>query len=353
MPNQSPSRPGGTHHVAAGLRPYLSATSVSDAATALEVLLDGEVHVTARLVVRRELAFSVAGATYIEDVVSDVRLRVMRKLMTLREEQASGAGAATIDNLGGYVATVAENACHALLRRLYPERTRFRNRVRYAVSHHPKLALVREDGGVWRCSPRHAVRRAPESGATQAFLDDPRAWLAARRLDLTAPLPNLLDELLAGFDRPVELDRLVDALAPLLGAVDQQPAEPRADGTGLREQVDPSVSVATTLEQRQTLSAVWREILELPPRQRVALLLNLRDPEGGAVLHTLPGTGVVDQHGIAGALEMTSAQLAALWDRLPLDDLVIAAELSLTRQQVINLRKSARARLMRRLAASS
>jgi hypothetical protein len=41
--------------------------------------------------------------------------------------------------------------------------------------------------------------------------------------------------------------------------------------------------------------------------------------------------------------------LRTLLTRLPLDDLTIAARLGLTRQQVINLRKSARLRLARRL----
>lgn len=352
MSPQSSSRPGGTHHGDAGLGPYFTEQSPAAVAAALEALLDGDVRMTATQVVRRELTFSASGASYIEDVVADVRLRVMRRLMALRDAWQAGATDATIDNLGAYVATVAENACHALLRRLYPERTRFRNRVRYAVSHHPQLSLDREEGGVWRCSTRHAVRRAPEPGAAQQMLDDPRGWIASRRIDLSAPLPHVLDALLTGCDRPVELDRLVDALAPLMGAVDVQPAQPRADGTALREQADPTASVAATLEQRQTLASVWREIVDLPPRQRAALLLNLRDPEGGAVLHALPGTEVVDQAGIAGALGMTADQLAALWDRLPLDDLMIAAQLGLTRQQVINLRKSARARLVRRLGAT-
>jgi hypothetical protein len=49
-------------------------------------------------------------------------------------------------------------------------------------------------------------------------------------------------------------------------------------------------------------------------------------------------------------MEMPPAQLATLWPRLPLSDLEIAAALNVGRQQVINLRKSARARLQRRLA---
>jgi hypothetical protein len=54
---------------------------------------------------------------------------------------------------------------------------------------------------------------------------------------------------------------------------------------------------------------------------------------------------------LAGTLEMDRGALDRLWDRLPVDDQTIAKRLGLTRQQVINLRKSARARLARRAGA--
>jgi CRP-like cAMP-binding protein len=61
----------------------------------------------------------------------------------------------------------------------------------------------------------------------------------------------------------------------------------------------------------------------------------------------LTGTARFDD--VATALGMTAEELSAIWNDLPLDDLRIAALLNVTRQQVINLRKSARDRLRRRL----
>lgn len=347
MPSATPPHPAGTDPSDARLAPLLEAGTESAVALAIEGLLSGDVNEVARVVVRRELTHSPAGAAYIEDVLADVRLRLMRKLGRLRDEPG-----APIQNLMAYVSVVAENACYAFLRAQHPERTRFRNRVRYATSHHPQLALVRDDAGLWRCETRQAVRRAPEGGATQQFLDAPSEWLSARRIDIAQPLPALLNALLAQFDRPIELDRLVDALAAVFGITDPQPAGAREDRAQIREVADPAPPASDVLEQRQALLAVWEEIVQLPVRQRTALLLNLRDPEGGAVLHMLPGTGVVSLAGIAAALEIGAPALETLWDRLPLDDLSIAAQLGLTRQQVINLRKSARARLARRLRGS-
>jgi hypothetical protein len=55
---------------------------------------------------------------------------------------------------------------------------------------------------------------------------------------------------------------------------------------------------------------------------------------------------------IARVIELPALKLAELWKDLPLSDLVIAEMLGIPRQQVINLRKSARQRLGRRMAGN-
>ena len=52
----------------------------------------------------------------------------------------------------------------------------------------------------------------------------------------------------------------------------------------------------------------------------------------------------------AATLELPVGDFAALWNELPLPDDVVAARLGYTRQQVTNLRMSARKRLAHRLA---
>jgi len=84
----------------------------------------------------------------------------------------------------------------------------------------------------------------------------------------------------------------------------------------------------------------------------VALLLNLRDAEGRGVLALMPLTETATLREIATALDMPPRELAQIWNQLPVEDAVIAERLGLTRQQVINLRKSARERLWRRTAKS-
>jgi DNA-directed RNA polymerase specialized sigma24 family protein len=331
------------------LRTFLEAKTDAEAASALDRLLAGPLSSVIGDTVRRELAGSLRGAEHGEDIAADVRLRIIRKLMWLRGDDRARAAGEGIANIAGYASVTAERACYAFLRRQFPERTRFRNRVRYVLSRHPQITFESGADGVWRASTRVAVRAAPAAGTSVAFLQDPGGWLHRAGVDQAQPLAALVPALLSRLDRAIEFDRLVNALAAALGIAEAGVSRGADRDDARDEPADPAPAIADVLEQRESLERTWREIVELPPRQRAALLLNLRDPDGGAVLQMLPATGVVSAASIAAALEISPAELAALWPRLPLDDLAIADELGLTRQQVINLRKSARARLARRL----
>ncbi len=74
----------------------------------------------------------------------------------------------------------------------------------------------------------------------------------------------------------------------------------------------------------------------------------LYDPTAGAWTAAAE-LSVATLREIAETLEIPPEQFAELWLQLPLDDATIAGLLDLTQQQVINLRKSARERLARRL----
>ncbi|HEU4387306.1 MAG TPA: hypothetical protein VFV34_05880 [Blastocatellia bacterium] len=63
----------------------------------------------------------------------------------------------------------------------------------------------------------------------------------------------------------------------------------------------------------------------------------------------LPMLRITTIRKMAEVLEMSSEEIGALWDKLPLEDSAIALRLGATRQQVINLRKCARGRLARRV----
>ena len=77
-------------------------------------------------------------------------------------------------------------------------------------------------------------------------------------------------------------------------------------------------------------------------RQRIALLLNLKDEQGNSQIEMLPFTGVATMRQIARVLEMEDEEFARLWNELPMEDAQIARRLSLTRQQIINRQKIAK-----------
>ena len=88
---------------------------------------------------------------------------------------------------------------------------------------------------------------------------------------------------------------------------------------------------------------------QLPLNQRSALLLNLKDASGFGCITLFPATGIATVRQLAGVLQISVESFAQVWNDLPLEDSKIAELLGLTRQQVINARKSGRERLARRL----
>jgi DNA-directed RNA polymerase specialized sigma24 family protein len=149
-------------------------------------------------------------------------------------------------------------------------------------------------------------------------------------------------------DGGIELDEMVEAVGVVMGITDVAPAVD--DGVPLADRLEAAEpSALERLTEREALARLWTEVLALPVRQRMALLLNLRGADGSGLLGLLPLMGIATLRAIAAALEMQAHELATLWKGLPLEDARIAERLGLTRQQVINLRKSARERLARRL----
>lgn len=327
------------------LAALLGAATDAGAWRAIEHLLAGMASIVRDTVARR-LGRARQASDEIDDVLGEVRVKLTQRLQALRAGTAE-----PIDNLHAYCVTTAEHICYGFLRRRFPERTRLRNRMRYALTHHPALTLEEDAHGVWRCRATRPRALAPP-GTTRALIDAPEEFASRFGINRRAPLPEVLTGLLTRCETSIEFDRFVEVVATLLGVRDIPPtgsSSERVAGDRIEEIADDTPGIQTVLEQRTTLLEVWQELVALPPRQRAALLLNLRDPAGGAVLQLLPGTGVVSMADIAGALHMSEPELGAVWDALPLDDLSIATRLGLTRQQVINLRKSGRARLARRV----
>ncbi|HEX2121257.1 MAG TPA: hypothetical protein VHL59_06405, partial [Thermoanaerobaculia bacterium] len=109
----------------------------------------------------------------------------------------------------------------------------------------------------------------------------------------------------------------------------------------------PQPAPDAALESRMSLRQLWTDVRKLAWKQRVALLLNLRDAHGRECLTLLPLTRTATIAEIGAAVGMSAEAFAALWHELPLSDAAIAELLEVTPRQVIKLRRLARERLRR------
>jgi hypothetical protein len=286
-----------------------------------------EMRPVVRTVARR--AWTAAMLTQdLEDVESTVNLRLFRRLQLARlyEEHA-------IHGLEEFVATLTYNSVYDLLRRRFPERTRLKSRLRYLFTHNRRFALWSE-GGTIVCGPADWRDRV---AARQHDITPETASLAMTE---TAEPANAMLAVFARLGAPLPFDDLVDLAAGLWGiSAAERPLLREATCGGTSDRI----------EARQYLMQLWDEMRELRAPQRAALLLNLRDDEGDNALIHLVSAGIASMDELSDAIGIPGARLAAIWETLPIGDADIGEMLGLTRQQVINLRKSARERLARRM----
>jgi hypothetical protein len=317
---------------------------------------------------------------------------VIARLRALRSDGPQSP----VARYSAYVAATASHVCHERLRRAHPGRQACRDRLRYLLTSVSGLALWRDDWGRtvcglsdWQGRPAsrtallrlHAFQENPgrlEEGSVSplcACLDQggtqEEKMLSEEMLSEETSSEFVgeslwdgtlneagLKGLLAWLGGPVTPQHLTTALIGILGVKEITACTPPtafgddADAKtedALANVEDRRVNVAQEVEQREFLRRLWREVTHLPPLQRAALLLNLRDGQGRGALALLAHTHTASAAEIVGSLTMPADSLADAWPALPLEDSRIAQILGVTRQQVINLRKVARARLTRRL----
>ena len=327
------------------LLPFLDASSAPEEAAALARLNAEQIEPT----IRRGLGFKLRlhrpqsdqNRHELEEIYNDIQLRLLKRLRALKEDPERNQ----IVNLRGYVATVTRNTCDEYLRHLYPLRRSLKDKVRRHVLSHSEFALWENAEHNWLAG-LSGSQVEDHVRANVSELQD-RLKLELQNVDVQRlELHDLLTTIFSVANAPLELDQLTELVAGFWGVEDHE-AEP-VDGS-TDDQLYADINPATIIERRQSLELLWREICQLPRRQRVALLLNLRNPHGINVITLLPATGVATFEQIALVLEIPVAEFEHLWARLPLDDLHLADYLGATRQQVINLRKTARERLLKRL----
>ena len=308
-----------------------------------------------------------AAATEAEDVSSEVMLQLVQRLRRFRFDYAEKP----IEDFNAYVAVTTYNAYDRYVSRKYPARRRLKNGLRYLLTHRADFALWQSADGVWRgglerwrAANNNHRNDAATAGRLQMLREDARVFAGenpASSKDWHAPEKGFefLSALFAWTNAPVEIDLLTGICAEWWNVTDETVEIDASFGETEQQRETQAVQFADNrpdasieTERRDYLKRLWLEIVELPTRQRCAVLLNLRDEGGRGILDLWIIVGVVTAEQLAQALDLTVEEFAKLWNELPLEDNRIAEILGLTRQQVINLRKSARERLARRLKGS-
>jgi len=344
----------------------LSATLLEEADPVIRGAIRKKLHVTLRDGDLREQNLDAL------DLLAEVQCKL---LVWIRTHEGD---AATAVDFKAYAATVAFHCCADYLRARYPQRTSLKNCLRRLLDSRDGYAVWTTENGDLLCGFAGWKSTAPAFAEKIRSLQRQPDQLPPEALPHQTVLSGrdwlrLLEAIFDFAGGPVSMDDLLSLVGTLTGVEDVPDAyDPQAeddDRPSVIENIatrsaDP-YSVRLTVEK---LQLYWGAVLQLLPWHRAAYLLNVRDGD----LDALPYYGVVSREGIGEAIALKEKQMSTLeqqvglgsgagsrlrlgqrfvlcWRFLPLEDLVVALVLEVTRPQVIGYRTKARERLARSL----
>ena len=333
------------------LTPLLQETSDEQADEILSQLITTHAEPVIKNVIRFKLRLSAYRESQRAEA-DDIHQEAVLQLVTQLQRFRRAPDGHPIGDMRGMAAVIAHRTCARWMRRQFPERNAVKNRLHYLLTRQRGFSLWQDSDNkllagfaAWQeqNKPPTAVRNIAEFEKLPAQI---RSLKFGKPQELAEAIATILNY--AG--GPVEFDDLVSTVAAVQGISDQ-PIESLADDDDAAAEVlaTGEADPAWRTEKRMFLQRLWEELQQLPKNQRAALLLNLRDASGNGCITLFPATGIATLRQLATALEIAAEQFAEIWNDLPLEDARIAELLGLTRQQIINARKSGRERLARRL----
>lgn len=290
----------------------------------------------------------------IDDLQSEVILRLLARLQKFKRNPSTYS----IWNFRDYVVATTSRVYVNYLRIRSPNRMRLQNSLMYLLTRDSAFFLKKDETGEAICGLREWMNSTQQSSlkhVDQISVDSDkiRSKLKTGYQD-AASLRFVLKQVFAVSRGPIELNDVLKILVTVFEVHDRPVKnKPEAEELFIESLADARVDPERAAETSQFLKKMWNEITQLPVKQRVALLLNLKDSEGRDLLSIFPLKGISTFREIANILELSLDQFSGIWKEIPLGDLRIAELLGVTRQQVINLRKSGRERLIRRLREES
>lgn len=321
------------------LRLWLEAGDGAEDRDALDRLITEHIQPVVRRIVSLRLGRS---SLEFEDVCQTALKSFINKLTVLRAAGPAG----TMRDVCGYAAVIAFHAADGYVRNQHPAWNRIAGRLRHVLSHEPDLDVWSVDGKDV-CGMTSVRGSAP---GTIAAVDTAIQKAISSRTSADDDFAGAVRALLRATGCPVPVTTAVNMLAKHFDLqMRTRVHEPDdEDGESWEMLADEKTAIDVQTDQALLLQKLWKEICALPVDQRRALLLNLEGAEGGDI-RLFEWLGVASIRDIAKVIEMPAESFAALWNDLPLDDQRIAAMYGMNRQRVINLRSSARKRLINRI----
>ena len=329
------------------LEPLLTEVSEDQADEILSQLITTHAEPVIKGVIRFKLrlnSFRETQREEAEDIHQEVVLQMLAQLQRFRKLPDRHP----ITDVRGMAAIIAHRTCARWMRRQFPERHALKNRLHYLLTRQRGFALWQDSEGkllagfaVWQ-QQLQTTRTLPD-------IEKLPTHIRALKSDKPQQLAELLASLFNYLGGPIEFDELVSGVAALQGISDQPIESLANDEDDTFEPAAAEPDPAWRAEKKFFLQRLWEELQQLPLNQRTALLLNLKDASGFGAITLFPATGIASVRQLATALEIPPQELATMWNDLPIEDSRIAELTGLTRQQVINARKSGRERLARRL----
>jgi len=333
------------------LEPLLAETSDEQVDQVLSQLITVHAEPVIKGVIRFKLrlnSYSDTQRAEADDIHQEAVMQLVAQLQRFRKLPDGHP----ISDMRGMAAVIAHRTCARWMRRQFPERHALKNRLHYLLTRQRGLSLWQDEDGksvagfaVWQKENKQ-VKPGRHLSDVETLPHHLRALRSDKPQELAAAVAAILNY--AG--GPIEFDELVSAVAVIQGISDQ-PVESlaEAEDAAALMPATPEPDQAWRMEKRMFLQRLWEELQQLPLNQRAALLLNLKDASGVGCITLFPATGIATVRQLAATLEISAESFAEVWNELPLEDARIAELLGLTRQQVINARKSGRERLARRL----
>jgi DNA-directed RNA polymerase specialized sigma24 family protein len=292
------------------------------------------------------------GSPDAEDLYDQILLNLIQRLNDLQADPKIYA----INNYRQFVISATLNACHSYLRGKSRSRSRLKNNLRALITRH-------KDFKIWKGSDRMSLCgfAAWEGKAVSAAsswrlaqLNETPETFTSKKFGnqdlLKVPHTKLIAEILRWVGGPIEFEDLVKLVA-LFQKIQDYPLESieASDEQHGLQIADPTPASDMRLENQEMVRRIWEEVKQLPSNYRVALCFSRAGKENDDFWNLLLTTGAISLDELAAGLEMSLAELARLWLRLPMDNEKLAAYLGATRSQVIKWRFRALERLRERL----